>query len=167
MRDEKWGRIMMIDVSRQYAYHKWATLKVIQHVGQLPEELYTQKIKSVFPSIYETFKHMFEVDEIWFSRLKGMEIANRQFLKREDLLVQYENILTNFEDFLKGEEDFGRIIQYRNSEGELYKNTVCELVQHVVNHGTYHRGNLSAMLRQLNSQTVATDYVCFLREKES
>ncbi|MBO1514519.1 DinB family protein [Metabacillus bambusae] len=158
---------MMIEVIHQYAYHKWATLKVIHHVGQLPEELYTQKIKSVFPSINDTFKHMVEVDEIWFSRLKGMEIANRQFLKREDLLVQYENLLTNFEDFLKGEEDFGRIIQYCNSGGEIFKNTVYELVQHVVNHGTYHRGNLSAMLRQINSQTVATDYIYFLREKES
>jgi uncharacterized damage-inducible protein DinB len=157
---------MMIKVNQQYAYHKWATLKVIQHVGQLPEELYTREIKSVFPSIYETFKHMFEVDEIWFSRLKGMEIATRKFLTEEDLLVQYENLLSNIEGFLKAEKDFDRIIQYRNSEGEIFKNTVSELVQHVVNHGTYHRGNLSAMLRQLNSQTVATDYIYFLREKE-
>ena len=54
-----------------FEYHSCANEQIIQHLGRLPEEIFTNKVESVFPTIAETCGHMIAVDELWYLRLKG------------------------------------------------------------------------------------------------
>ena len=63
--------------------------------------------------------------------------------------------------------DAGRLIDYKSFAGEPFTNTLGQIVQHVVNHGTYHRGQVATMLRQLGAQAISSDLICFYRERDS
>lgn len=80
----------------------------------------------------------------------------------DELEVLYDSLSKEFYNFFAEQQDPERIIitehpQYGRSEFIL-----ADLIHHVVNHGTYHRGNVTAMLRQQGEQGVPTDYVYFL-----
>lgn len=148
--------------SLSIAYHKWATLKVVGHIQTLPKEIHKQEIISVFPSLFDTLLHMIEVDELWLSRIKNREISIIENNTIEQLFENYVALLKEYEQL--GHDVFDQLVTYKSSEGIAHENTCYEIIQHVVSHGTYHRGNISAMLRQLGNKTVSTDYIYFLRE---
>ncbi len=148
---------------QQIAYHKWATLKVVQHLEQLPSSLYHQAIISVFPSINHTCEHMIKADEVWLSRLQDKEARTFSNSTPKILRENYEVVLNDLVTFIENEKTENRVITYKSFDGKTFSNTVEEIIQHIVNHGTYHRGNISAMLRQLNNRSVPTDYLYFLR----
>jgi uncharacterized damage-inducible protein DinB len=56
-----------------------------------------------------------------------------------------------------------RSIDYANTKGRRYANPLGLLIQHQINHSTYHRGQVTTMLRQLGAQAIGTDFVTFLR----
>ncbi|MCM3408812.1 DinB family protein [Metabacillus litoralis] len=149
--------------SLSIAYHKWATLKVVGHIRTLPKEIHKQEIKSVFPSLFDTLLHMLEVDELWLTRIKNRAISVNENNTIEQLFANYVTLLNEYEQL--GHDVLDRLVTYKSSEGIEYENICYEIIQHVVNHGTYHRGNISAMLRQLGNKTISTDYIYFLRER--
>lgn len=57
-----------------------------------------------------------------------------------------------------------RTIIYQNTRKDLFQNDFQDIIQHVMNHGTYHRGNVSAILHQLGQKSVSTDFIYFLRK---
>lgn len=54
-------------------------------------------------------------------------------------------------------------ITYTNTKGETHQNTVQEILYHIINHSTYHRGQIMAQLREAGIEPVATDYVIYKR----
>ena len=55
-------------------------------------------------------------------------------------------------------------ISYQNSQGQLFTNSICEILTHVINHSTYHRGQLSPLLRVAGIQgPISTDYIFYKR----
>jgi uncharacterized damage-inducible protein DinB len=68
--------------------------------------------------------------------------------------------------FLDLKDDFEQPVIYTNTKGERFRNSIREIVYHIVNHGTYHRGNIAAMIRQLGYQGVSTDYIYYLRNTD-
>lgn len=145
-------------------YHFWATRKILEHLAKLPSHVYQETLISVFPSISHVVKHLFDVDQTWYSRLNG------DYQRADHDLDSIPNALTAF-DILHNEiagyvrtHDAQSVVHYRNSKGEEFANRLEEIVHHLVNHGTYHRGNIAAMLRQLGQTGVSTDYIIYLRE---
>lgn len=57
-------------------------------------------------------------------------------------------------------------IFYKNSKGEAYRNQVRDILFHVINHGTYHRGQIAMEMRQNGMDPIITDYAILRREKE-
>jgi uncharacterized damage-inducible protein DinB len=57
-----------------------------------------------------------------------------------------------------------RVIKYRNTEGVAFEGPLWPMLQHVVNHGSYHRGQIATLLRQLGSKAISTDLIAFHRE---
>ncbi len=51
--------------------------------------------------------------------------------------------------------------------GTPHRNRLLDLLLHVVNHSSYHRGQLTTMLRRVGATPVATDYVYFKRDLET
>jgi uncharacterized damage-inducible protein DinB len=60
--------------------------------------------------------------------------------------------------------DLDRVISYRTLAGQAFSDPLGDLIRHVVNHSTYHRGQLVAQLRQLGQTPPNTDLIRYLRE---
>ena len=75
----------------------------------------------------------------------------------ETRLLSFVNGLT--------QTDLDRVIEYKTLKFGAYRNPLRESMQHVVNHGTYHRGQVTTLLRQLGAQPVLTDLMHFYRER--
>jgi uncharacterized damage-inducible protein DinB len=63
------------------------------------------------------------------------------------------------------QEDLNRVMEYKTFKFGVYRNPLWQSMQHLVNHGTYHRGQVTTLLRQLGAQPVLTDLMHFYRER--
>ncbi len=151
----------------EFTYHVWATQKLLEHLKSLPHEMFHKEIQSVFPSVERTLFHLYEVDVLWFSRLKGerMPVEKKMFETVEECELDFSDLHNEILEWLGDMSDELISLRYTTSKGEAFENTRDEILNHMVNHGTYHRGNIAAMLWQLGEKGVSTDYIYFLREK--
>ncbi|TXK85298.1 DinB family protein [Paenibacillus sp. N3.4] len=160
---------------KNYEYHVWANKRVFQRLRELPEEILQQEIGNVFPTLHAGLVHIYRVDTVWFSAMKGSTYEQTKALlggieektsgkSLEQLETVYDELANMYRAFLSSDVDLLAVKEYPHPvHGILYANTE-DLIQHIVNHGTYHRGNISSMLRQLGYAGASSDYVFFLYE---
>lgn len=165
----------MKNILNFYHYHKWANERVFGHLEGLPEGVAQQEVESVFPTILDVLAHMYSVDTMWFSVIRGDNFAKTldivKQLRRDsqekslaELRECFDGIQARCLSYFEVQDDLETLITVDHPEfGEL-EASLSELISHVVNHGTYHRGNITAMLRQLGYSGVSTDYVIYLFE---
>src|SRR5690606_22648082 len=153
---------------QRYQYNIWANSRVLNHLKSLPDQAYNKEIESVFASIHEVVVHIYMVDGMWFSVISGdtfdqtMEVikeleqnANGKNLQQMiDLYGKISDRYLAFITALDDPDDPITINHPRYGEATL---PIADLVEHVVNHGTYHRGNITAMLRQQGYPGIPTD----------
>lgn len=148
-------------------YHMWAQAVFCAHLRSLPEALYTQVSSSSFPSVHETFVHMYVVDSGWFSLLSdpGYQPSRETYLaflaKTEGKdLAGMEALFLQLHQRLLAFMESGDPAKELLYGGGVF--THADVIQHIVNHGSYHRGNITTILRQLGQPGVATDYSKFV-----
>ena len=149
-------------------YHRWATNLTINSVRALTPEQFTQDLGSSFPSVRETLVHVFTADRAWLGRLEGQAPPRANagdFADLASLLEVWEPVLGRWPNVVETLGDPGRLIGYKSFAGDPFSNTLGQIVRHVVNHGTYHRGQVATMLRQLGAQAVSSDLISFYRER--
>ncbi|MEY9095932.1 DinB family protein [Paenibacillus sp. RC84] len=161
---------------QQYDYHVWANGKVFAGLRALPKELSFEQIQSIFPSVADALNHIYMMDEMWLVIMKGggyeearKVVTDLYAQGRGDSLDELQKRFALAEEkyrafFAEGEGAAAETAPSHPQFGSL-ETRVYALVQHVVNHGTYHRGNISAMLRQLGHRGTPTDYIAFLFER--
>lgn len=164
----------MKNMLKQYAtYNNWANQKLLETISQLNEAQQYQEINSSFPGIFKTLLHMLDAENIWWQRLK----------LAEQIVRPSEHFSGNFAELQKrllfqsgqwnervenaSENQLRHVFAYQNSKREQFKQTVNEVLIHLFNHGTYHRGQLVTMLRQLGIEKIpATDFIVWCRSKK-
>jgi uncharacterized damage-inducible protein DinB len=161
---------------KQYDYHVWATGRVCGHLKELPEEACRTELQSVFPTVYDVLVHQYVIDHGWLDALSGPELTEMspEYVERLkasiDRLVaetkgksigELEGMMTELYDrfrvFLSGLDDVEAMFTYAGLRASY-----SDFVQHFVNHGTYHRGNITAMLRQQGYAGIPTDFGFYL-----
>jgi uncharacterized damage-inducible protein DinB len=156
-------------------YHRWATNLTVNAARALTPEQFTQDLGSSFPSVRDTLVHVFTADRAWLGRLEGqapLRANATDFATLNSLLEVWEPVLTRWPSVVEalgdaGRLDTGRLIEYKSFAGEPFTNSLGQIVRHVVNHGTYHRGQVTTMLRQLGAQAVSSDLISFYRERDN
>jgi uncharacterized damage-inducible protein DinB len=157
----------MEKLSQLFNYHAWATDKLLAYIEKEVPESYSTEITSVFSSIEDTFVHQYEVDSLWYGRMnREYHGENRKLSSPGECRQAFQDLHNEVKRFIAASSDLKSSIHYRTSSGENFTNQLEDLLQHLVNHGTYHRGNISAMLRQQGYPGHSTDYIYFLRERE-
>jgi uncharacterized damage-inducible protein DinB len=149
-----------------FCYHSWANKQLIEHLSKLPKEIINKEVNSVFPSISQTFAHMYAVDELWFLRINGKSvdsIESKRLKTIQEMNDAFTYLHNEILEFLNHQDDLEQTVVYHNTKGQRFSNSIREIIYHIVNHGTYHRGNISAMIRQLGYQGIPTDYIYYLR----
>ena len=138
-------------------YNKWANNKLIA-------SLKNQNI--IDETVLRLFSHIVLSEQIWLLRMEGGNYLNKNFWQILSL-NECENILNEnqlkFEDLI-ADKDFSNKATYKNSKGDVYTNSVNDILTHVSFHYAYHRGQIAKEVRRLNKEPVMTDYIAFIRE---
>lgn len=158
------------EVRRLFSYTEWANARIIDCLRGLSEEQLTRPIESSFPSIRDTLAHIVMAEWIWLRRWQGESPTQRppwtlDAPSLQTIVENLEAIQHEREQFLNGltDEQLQRALDYRTMNGEAHTNRLGELMSHVVNHSSYHRGQLTTMLRQVGATPPSTDLIVFLR----
>jgi uncharacterized damage-inducible protein DinB len=153
-------------------YHYWARDRVLAAVDALTPEQYTRDLGSSFKSVRDTIVHVYYADWVWHSRWMGHSPS--QALKPEDfgdvaaVRVAWRDHEARMRAFLDNVGDAGvdRVYQYKNLAGQEFTSVFWHMFQHVMNHATYHRGQVTTMMRQLGADPgKAQDLIAYYRER--
>ena len=109
--------------------------------------------------------HMLNAHHIWNSRMlgKASEYGAWQDHQITDWNnIHYENQRSSFE-IISNADGFDKRIDYENAEGRLFTNTLKDMLFHIINHSTNHRGQIAVDYRNNGLTPVALDYVHYKR----
>jgi uncharacterized damage-inducible protein DinB len=153
-------------------YNRWANGLLLDAIGALPPAAQDAPLVSSFPGLSRTVLHLLDAESIWWQRLKLAEHIVRpsdgfaggftelaDALRKQDKLWQ-EWVTDASEKMLQHE------FLYYNSKKEPFKNPVFQMLLHLFNHSTFHRGQLITLLRQSGATKLPeTDYIAWCRRK--
>jgi uncharacterized damage-inducible protein DinB len=165
------------DIQLLYEYDRWANDRVLQAVSTLGVEQFTRDLGGSFPSVRDTLVHIIASEWAWLTiwnepsptsafvanmwpRLGALFPPNAfpdvaavqsRWAEIESEQIEFVNRVTN--------ESLARMVPVNTTQISL-----AHLMQHLANHSTYHRGQVSLMMRQLHAKPVATDFAEFLME---
>jgi uncharacterized damage-inducible protein DinB len=134
-------------------------------------EQFTRPLGSSFSSVRDTLAHIWGCEWLWLERFQGRSPASlpdvEQFHGISALRTRWQEDLARLNKFVTGvtQDDLNGPHEYRTLNFGQYKNPLWLSMQHLVNHGTYHRGQITTMLRQLDAQPLSTDLIHFYRER--
>lgn len=142
----------------EYSHH--SNIKII-------EKFNDGDLHFVIPdSTKSLFSHILNAQSIWNGRMEAnKEKVDVWKILNDEKLVEIEN--ENYRKSLEllDSKDLNEEINYQNSKGEQYRNSVQEILIHIVNHSTYHRGQIAVEFRQKGIEPVVSDYIFYKRDK--
>lgn len=152
-------------------YEAWANEQLLNLAVQLSPEDQNREIVSSFPSLHKTFLHMWDASSGWWQRVQMHEnivmpgLSFNPSMKDINNGLLYQN--KQWVSFVENatEEILGASLPYKNKKGEDFLQPLSDIIMHVINHGTYHRGQVTTILRQLGVDKIPqTDYIVFKRQ---
>ena len=162
------------DLTTLLDFHYWARDRVLVAAAELTPEQFTRNLGSSFPSVRDTLVHVYSSEWTWYQRWHGTSpSAMLDPLDYPDvarLQTEWSGHEARMRAYLGSLDDAGvrKVIEYRGLQGQPYRSAIWEMVHHVVNHGTYHRGQVQTMLRQLGvSPARSVDLIVFYRERNA
>jgi len=162
---------MRIDEAQQlFAYGYWATARMLSVAEALTQDKLETHIVSSFPSLRDTLAHIVFSEWLWLRRWLGDSPTSPPDWTSKAALPELKIELAAIEAertaFLARltDADLDQEVAYRAMDGLPFAHPLAELIRHVVNHSTYHRGQLATLLRQLGATPPNTDYTRYLRE---
>ena len=158
------------EVRTLYDYNSWANHRMLDACAPLTPEQLSRDLKSSFPSVRATLEHIVWAEWLWLERWKGSSHSGpsaEEFADLAAIRTRWNQVEAELQQFVRGlnAADLDRTVTYRNTKGKEFSNPMAHMLQHLVNHGTYHRGQVTTMLRQLGAAPVATDLIAFYRER--
>ncbi len=152
-------------------YNVWANQTLASIIIESGEDRSLLQQKSSFATIKETAFHIWDAEGIWMKRLKGESLDEwpsknfkGNFSEGFQLMVEGSREYLTFVENLN-EKDLSAIIHYTNIKGVAFQNSIQEILAHVMNHSTFHRGQLVTMLRGAGCTNLkSTDLIAFYRE---
>jgi uncharacterized damage-inducible protein DinB len=153
-----------------HAFNAWASNRILDAVGRMPEADVSKDMKTSHGSIHATLVHMVGAEKMWLSRWLGT--PDRTFLSSDevptlgDLRAAWERVGFETARFIGTMNDrkLQETFTMTTAKGESFVHTYSQAFQHVVDHSTYHRGQVVAMMRQLGVAPPSTGLIVFYRE---
>jgi len=159
------------EVCLLYEYNAWANQRVLDACATLTPEQFTRDLGNSFPSVRDTLVHIMGGQWIWLERWQGRSPARLpaadDFPDLPSLRKRWEEVEADVLTFVRGltSERLATVNEYKTLTAGTFACPLWQMLQHLVNHGTYHRGQVTTLLRQLGVKSVATDLSFFYRER--
>jgi uncharacterized damage-inducible protein DinB len=156
-----------------FDYNAWANHRGLDAASALTPEQFTKPMGSSFSSVRDTLAHICGAEWIWLERFQGRSPSSlpdtTQFKDVASLRAHWDELEGRLLQFVRGltQTDLDRVLEYKTLRFGVYKNPLWQSMQHLVNHGTYHRGQITTMLRQHGAQPILTDLMHFYRERSA
>ena len=156
---------------RLLAYHGWAHRELVAALGEVDGSACRAQCGLFYGSLHGTLNHLAVVDRLWLARVQA-EPAPFATL-RDEAAVSLSMLDAFISDGVRAwsaclaeRDDTGMLtaVAYRNMAGEPHRRTLADIVLHLVNHGTHHRGQMTAELTRLGHSAPAIDYIYFCPE---
>lgn len=163
------------EIRSLYDYNSWANHRALDACASLTPEQFTRDLGSSLHSVCGTLAHILQAEVIWLERFEGrshgvpvlLDIA--QFTDFEGLRAVWPKTEAGLTSFVRRltQADLDRAIEYKTTRGVACREPLWQPLLHLINHGTFHRGQVTALLRQLGAQPVPLDMINFFRERNA
>ena len=150
-----------------FDYNAWANRRTLDACAALSDEQFTRDMGSSFPSVRDTLAHILWAEWLWLERWRGRSPGPMPSATEYPDPARWAEVERDLMGFVASlsTTDVARISEYRTTKGTAVANPLWQSLQHVVNHGTYHRGQVATLLRQLGAKPNYTDLIYFYRER--
>ena len=163
---------LLEDLKRRFRYNAWAN-RLVAHalVREAGGVLDVGGLGDPFPRAVVLMAHLLTAEEVWHARVHGGEGPLADLWKpvpTEDLSAIVEARALAWQQCLESltAADLHRAVAYRTSKGEAFEQPLADVLGHVVNHGTHHRAQIVARLRQDGIAPPGTDFIYWARSVE-
>ena len=154
-----------------YEYTRWADGRGLEVAGKLTPEQWAKDMGSSLKSVRDTLVHLLSGQWMWLQRWKGSSPqgmwspadypdAAALGKRRDELLLDQANFLARLT-----EETLKKDVKYTNTKGQAFSYPLWQLMLHAVNHSSYHRGQVTTLIRQAGAQPLSSDLVQFCGQK--
>jgi uncharacterized damage-inducible protein DinB len=163
---------MMVDIGLiklQFEYDRWANARMLGVAEGLTQEAFLKDLGSSFGSIRNTLSHIISAEWAWLERWNGTSpkhmLDPAGFPDVAALRARWAQVEQDQQAFLRAltQERLEADVDYFNLQGEAATLPLWQLMLHMINHSSYHRGQVTTMLRQVGAKPVSTDLVGFYR----
>lgn len=153
-----------------YSYNRWANDKTLAALSHLDEERFTRDLGNSFSSVHDTVIHILGGEWIWLERWQGRSpralpsVAEMPTL--DGISARWRSVEESRNEFVKGltSADLSAPVSYVSIRGQTWSYPLWQQMVHVVNHSSYHRGQITTLLRQLGAEPVSTDLLIYYDE---
>ena len=158
------------DLELLVAYNQWANARTLDAASRLDAEAFRRDLGGSYPSIHDTLVHVLLAERLWLARWQGNSpretLDPAAFENVDALRAPWHEVETGQRAFVRAlaPDALARVLSYVNTRGETWSYPLASMIQHVVNHSTYHRGQVATMLRQLGAEPIPTDLLVFADE---
>ena len=154
-------------IKQHIAYTRWATDRIMRAVEQLPPEQLEHDFQTADRTILNTLVHTFGADRVWLLRVLGEKPT--VFLADDErnlatLQREWPIVLSRWAAWAETVQDPRAPISHLDLKGNPWHHELWEVVLHVVNHATHHRGQVSGFLRTLGHTPPQLDLIRFYRK---
>lgn len=150
-------------------YHYWANRRILGAVAALTPEQFARDLGNSFPSIQATLAHLISAEVTWLSRMLETSLPA---VKAEDIpdvvaaRVRWQETEARLRQVAAaGPGDLDKPVVARYANGQVMTNPRWQVIQQLVTHGSYHRGQIVTLLRQLGAAPVQTDLLLYYRQQ--
>jgi uncharacterized damage-inducible protein DinB len=164
--------MQIAEILELYQFNRWAHERSLDAAAELSTEQYNRDLGGSFPSLRATLEHLLTTEITWLSRWQGHSLAEGpDYTECADVSAlrmrwrAYWNRQNRYFSALT-QEDLSQLVGIRTRTGIETVQPLSDTLLHVVNHATYHRGQIASQLRQLGGNPPNTDYFtyCLVRD---
>ena len=151
-----------------FAFGRWANRMILESVAALTAEEYARPIGGSFGSVQGTLVHLYGADWVWLERFHG---RSPRAMPADDDLATLEPLAQKWREVQAGQdvyiatltpERLAEPLSYVSFSGDSFTRRLGDALLHLANHGTYHRGQVATLMRQLGQKATSTDYLRFI-----
>lgn len=153
----------------QVRFNGWATRRVLESAAKLNADELHRDLGNSYGGVHGTLTHIFQGDSIWLDRVNGVPTGSlAAYAPDPDFAVfsqRWLAVLDRWVSWAEGLDAAGwdRVVAFRYVKGDADSQPIWRMTLHAVNHATYHRGQVTTMLRQLGHEPIGTDLIKYYR----
>ena len=157
------------EIIQLVAFKRWANQCFFEALSQLPAEQYRRDMHSSHGGIHGTLAHIVGAEKGWLSRWQGRSESGTEAISQMQSLAElralWENVCDEMSQFVTTLDD-GKLQEMLSTTARTgsYTTSYWQMIQHVVDHSSYHRGQIVTMLRQLGVTPPSTGLMRFYRD---